>query len=145
MRRLLALTLLTLLSASTTGAQQKSEPGPTPDRRSLIWQPNHPGWDQVLVDGVWFRTVYDADGIGVQAAVGKVGRYSAAVVTVFNHSLSRIEVRPELAYLYELKPKERRFSEIAEKYDGAIVNQRLVTSDAVARAASALVGAASSG
>ena len=40
---------------------------------------------------------------------------------------------------------ERRFSEIAEKYDGAIVNQRLVTPDAVAKAASALMGAASSG
>jgi uncharacterized membrane protein len=39
---------------------------------------------------------------------------------------------------------ERRFSEIAEKYHGAIVNQRLVTSDAVAKAASALMGAASS-
>jgi hypothetical protein len=39
---------------------------------------------------------------------------------------------------------ERRFSEIAEKYDGAIVNQRLVTSDAVAKAASAFMGAASS-
>ena len=36
---------------------------------------------------------------------------------------------------------ERRLSKIAEKYDGAIINQRLVTSDAVATAASALLDA----
>jgi predicted double-glycine peptidase len=39
---------------------------------------------------------------------------------------------------------ERRFREISEKYDGTIINQRLVTSDAVTKAASALMGAASS-
>src|SRR5258708_10125578 len=27
--------------------------------QSIVWEPNHPGWDQMLVDGVWFRTVYD--------------------------------------------------------------------------------------
>jgi hypothetical protein len=108
MRRLLALTLLTVVASAT--AQQKIETLPKP--QSIVWEPEHPGWDQVLIDGVWFRTVYDADGIGVEAAVGKIGRYSAAVVTVFNHSLSRIEVRPEMAYLYELKPIERRFNEI---------------------------------
>lgn len=36
---------------------------------------------------------------------------------------------------------ERRLSEIAEKYDGAIINQRLVTSGAVAEAASTLLDA----
>ena len=40
---------------------------------------------------------------------------------------------------------ERRLSEIAEKYDGAIVNQRLVTSDAVAKAASSLLDATRTG
>lgn len=107
-RRVLA--LLTLLFAPITGAQQTTQPMSTSE--SIVWQPNHPGWDQVLIDGVWFRTVYAADGIGVQAAVGRVGRYAAAVVTVFNHSLSQIEVRPEQAYLYELKPTQRRFNEI---------------------------------
>ena len=34
---------------------------------------------------------------------------------------------------------ERRLSKIAEKYDGTIVNQRLLTSDAVAKAASSLL------
>lgn len=110
MRRLLALTLLTFATSTVATAQQKIETPPKP--QSIVWEPNHPGWDQVLIDGVWFRTVYDADGIGVEAAVGKIGRYSAAVVTVFNHSLGQIEVRPEMAYLYELKPSERRFNEI---------------------------------
>jgi hypothetical protein len=40
---------------------------------------------------------------------------------------------------------ERRLSEIAEKYDGAIINQKLVTSDAVAKAASALLDATPTG
>jgi hypothetical protein len=40
---------------------------------------------------------------------------------------------------------ERRLSEIAEKYDGAIINQRLVTSEAVAEAASALFDATRTG
>ena len=40
---------------------------------------------------------------------------------------------------------ERRLSEIAEKYDGAIINQRLVTSDAVAKAASVLLDATRTG
>ena len=34
---------------------------------------------------------------------------------------------------------ERRLREIAEKYDGAIINQRLVTSDALAKAASIIL------
>lgn len=110
MRRLLVLSLLTVLIATLTGAQQKTDS--QPERQSIVWKPDHPGSDQVLVDGVWFRTVYDADGIGVEAAVGRIDRYSAAVVTVFNHSLSRIEIRPETAYLYELRPKECRFNEI---------------------------------
>jgi hypothetical protein len=102
---------VTPINASQGGSAQ-TKIDSQPERQSIVWEPNHPGWDQVLVDGVWFRTVYDADGIGVEAAVGKLDRYSAAVVTVFNHSLSRIEIRPETAYLYELRPKERRFNEI---------------------------------
>jgi hypothetical protein len=97
---------------ASQGASDQTKIDSKAERQSIVWEPNHPGWDQVLVDGVWFRTVYDADGIGVEAAVGKLDRYSAAVVTIFNHSLTRIEIRPEKAYLYELTPKERRFNEI---------------------------------
>jgi len=59
--------------------------------------------------------VYDEDGIGVKVTVGEIDHYSAAVVTVYNHSNSTIVVRPEDAYLYELKPSPRRFHEIDEK------------------------------
>jgi len=40
---------------------------------------------------------------------------------------------------------ERRLSEIAEKYDGSIIDQRLVTSEAVAEAASTLLDATRTG
>jgi hypothetical protein len=40
---------------------------------------------------------------------------------------------------------ERRFREIAEKYDGRIINQSLVTSDALAKAASTLLNATRTG
>jgi hypothetical protein len=104
-----------LIKPSATSPQTASTPAKAQTQaelRSIVWRPNHPGWVETLIDGVWFRTVYDVDGIGVEAAVGKLDHYSAAVVTIFNHSLSRIEVRPEMAYLYELSPKERRFNEI---------------------------------
>ena len=39
---------------------------------------------------------------------------------------------------------ERRLREVVKKYNGEIVNQRLVTSEAVARAANAVMAAANS-
>jgi hypothetical protein len=104
--------LLSVVATICCLAQQPSEP---PKLQNIVWQPNHPGWDEILVDGHWFRTVYDEDGVGVKASVGTIDHYSAAVVTVFNHSNSIIEVRPENAYLYELKPSQRRFNEIDER------------------------------
>lgn len=103
-----------LIATSLAGAQQASGPAANvqPNIPTVVWLPDHPGWDQVLVDGVWYRTAYDSSGIGIQATVGTLSHYSAALVTIFNHRLTRIEVSPESAYLYELQPKKRRFNQI---------------------------------
>ena len=75
------------------------------------------------------------------AAQGDFGLGAAKIREIAN------QLPPEHSALIVLFENvwERRLSEIAEKYDGAIINQRLVTSEAVAEAASALFDATRTG
>ena len=85
MRRLLALTLLTVVTSTAATAQQKIETPPKP--QSIVWEPNHPAWDQVLIDGVWFRTACDADGIGVEAAFQRCAQDALAAEATHQEAL----------------------------------------------------------
>ena len=66
MRRLLALTLLTVVTSTVATAQQKIETPPKP--QSIVWEPNHPGWDQVLTDVCLVPDCLRCGWIGVDAS-----------------------------------------------------------------------------